>query len=72
MNYTTEEAGALLHLSKQSVYIYIKQGKLKAVKLAKRYLIPEEEIDRLLKQGLEASKEEVEEQKPASTSDNLQ
>ena len=47
--YTPQEAAELLHVSRRTVYSYIKDGKLEASKLnAKRILIPEESINHLL------------------------
>lgn len=46
--YTVEEVAEILKLYKKTVYGYIKSGKIKAVKIGRRYRITEDELHRLL------------------------
>ena len=45
---TVEEAAAELHLSKQTVWAYVRDGKIPARKVGKRYLIPQAAIEDML------------------------
>lgn len=45
---TVEDAAAKLHLSKQTVWDYVRRGKLAASKVGKRYLIPESAVEEML------------------------
>jgi excisionase family DNA binding protein len=45
----TEEVAKQLWMTPYTIRKYIRQGILKAVRMGKHYLIPQEEVDRLLK-----------------------
>lgn len=49
--YTPEEAAARLKLARRTVYRWIRQGKIKGVKLGNHWRVTEEEMNRLLTQG---------------------
>lgn len=46
--YNTDEAAEILHVSRQTVYNYIKEGKLKAKKIGKEFRITHEELERFV------------------------
>ena len=45
---TVEEVATALHLSDQTVWRYVRDGKLPASKIGRRYLIPENAVDEML------------------------
>lgn len=45
---TVEEAAAALHLSEQTTQRYVREGKLPATKIGRRYLIPESAVEAML------------------------
>jgi excisionase family DNA binding protein len=45
---TVEEVAVALHLSDQTVWRYVRGGKLPATKIGRRYLIPENAVEDLL------------------------
>ena len=45
---TVEDVAAALHISDQTVWRYVREGKLQATKVGRRYLIPEEAVEALL------------------------
>jgi excisionase family DNA binding protein len=45
---TVEEVAAALHLSDQTVWRYVRDGKLPASKIGRRYLIPENAVEEML------------------------
>ncbi len=45
---TVPEASKLLRVSEHTVYLWLRSGKLKSVRPGRKWLIPKEEIDRLL------------------------
>jgi excisionase family DNA binding protein len=45
---SVDEAAALLRISKWTVRAYIRAGKLRVVRLGRRVLLPEEELERLV------------------------
>lgn len=49
--YTPTEVAKILKLHEQTILLYIKRGKLSAVKLGKGYRIPREELDRFVKEN---------------------
>ena len=51
---SVEEAAGLLGISKWTVRSYIKAGKLKPVRLGRRVLLAEEELERLVAGALES------------------
>jgi len=48
MFYTLQEAAELLRMSEHSIYLWCRSGKLKAVKPGRKWLIPAEEIQRIM------------------------
>ena len=53
LNYkTTNETAKLLHVHRQTIMRWIKDGTLKANKIGRKYLISEEEIKRQLESGV--------------------
>jgi len=51
--FTSDEAAPLLRLSPESVRRLIREGRIKAVKIGKRYMIAPAEIDRIKAEGTE-------------------
>ena len=52
LNYkTTNETAVLLHVHRQTIMRWIKDGTLKATKIGRKYLISEEEIKKKLEEG---------------------
>ena len=49
--YTLEELTELLHITRRSLYNYIKDGKLKAVKIGREWRVTEETLDEFLHKG---------------------
>jgi len=45
---TVPEAADLLRVSQHTIYLWLRSGKLKSVRPGRKWLIPKEEIDRLL------------------------
>lgn len=45
---TVPEAAQMLRMSEHTIYLWLRSGKLKAVRPGKKWLIPEEEIRKLL------------------------
>jgi len=45
---TVEDVAAALHLSEQTVWRYVREGKIPASKIGRRYLIPENAIEAML------------------------
>jgi excisionase family DNA binding protein len=45
---TVEEVAAALHISNQTAQRYVREGKLPARKIGRRYLIPEDAVEGLL------------------------
>lgn len=45
---TVPEAAQMLRMSEHTIYIWLRSGKLKSVRPGRKWLIPKEEIDRLL------------------------
>jgi excisionase family DNA binding protein len=50
---TVEEVAIALHLSDQTVWRYVRTGKLPANKIGRRYLIPETAVEEMLEPKLE-------------------
>jgi len=46
--YTVKELCQLLKRDKSTIYKWIREGKLKAIKVGGKYLIPEEEVKKIL------------------------
>ncbi len=49
--YTIEEVVNLLHVTRRTVYSYIKEGKLKAVKIGKYWRVTEKNLEDFLSKG---------------------
>ena len=45
---TVEDVAAALHLSAQTVWRYVREGKIPASKIGRRYLIPESAVEAML------------------------
>jgi excisionase family DNA binding protein len=45
---TVEEVATALHLSDQTVWRYVREGRLPASKIGRRYLIPENAVEEML------------------------
>ena len=45
---TVPEAAQMLRMSEHTIYLWLRSGKLKSVRPGRKWLIPKEEIDRLL------------------------
>lgn len=53
--YTIDEVVDLLHVTKRSVYSYIKDGKLKAVKVGKYWRVTQENLEDFLSKGTKSA-----------------
>ena len=51
--YTLEEVAAILQLTRRTLYSYIKDGKLKAVKIGKYWRVSEETLQQFIATGTE-------------------
>jgi len=49
--YTIDELVNLLHVTRRSIYSYIKDGKLKAVKIGKYWRVTEKNLEEFLSTG---------------------
>jgi len=49
--YTLEELVELLKVTKRTLYNYIKEGKLKAVKMGKYWRVTQKQLDAFLNEG---------------------
>ncbi len=49
--YTIDEVVELLHVTRRTVYSYIKDGKLKAVKIGKYWRVTQENLEEFLSTG---------------------
>lgn len=52
--YTLEEVAAILQLTRRTLYTYIKNGQLKAVKIGKYWRVSEETLQQFIATGTEA------------------
>lgn len=50
--YSLQEVADLLKVSKQSIYNWLKEGRIKAKKYGKEYRVTQEELNRLIKEGI--------------------
>lgn len=48
---TTDEVCKVLHISKLTLYRWVKQGKLTAIKVGKKLLIEQAELQRIISEG---------------------
>ena len=55
--YTIDEVVDLLHVTKRSIYSYIKDGKLKAVKIGKYWRVTQENLEEFLSKGTKTAPE---------------
>jgi excisionase family DNA binding protein len=55
---SVEDAAGFLGISKWTVRAYIKAGKLRPVRLGRRVLLPEEELERLIVESQERRNEQ--------------
>ena len=46
--YTVKEVAQMFRVKEPTIYYWIKKGKIKAIKIGKKWLIPEEEIFKLI------------------------
>lgn len=53
--YTLEEVAALLHLTRRTLYSYVREGKLKAAKVGRFWRIPERNLEEFLNTGAEVA-----------------
>jgi excisionase family DNA binding protein len=51
--YTLEEIAELLHITRRTLYTYVKEGKLKAVKFGKYWRVTEKNLEEFLNKGTE-------------------
>lgn len=51
--YTLEEIAELLHITRRTLYTYVKEGKLKAVKVGKYWRVTEKNLEEFLNKGTE-------------------
>ena len=49
--YTLKEVAEILKVTKQTIYNYIKSGRIKATKYGKEYRITEKDLNTLIKNG---------------------
>ena len=49
--YTLEEISGLLHITRRTLYTYVKEGKLKAVKVGKYWRVTEKNLQEFLERG---------------------
>jgi len=54
--YTLDEARDILKVTRRSMYSYIKQGRLKAVKMGKYWRIPHDALKTFITEGTAAQK----------------
>ena len=52
--YTLDEIAAILHVTRRTVYTYVKEGKLKAVKVGKYWRVTEKNLEDFLNKGTAA------------------
>lgn len=50
--YSLQEVADLLRVSKQSIYNWLKEGRIKAKKYGREYRVTQEELNRLIKEGV--------------------
>ena len=51
--YTLDEVRELLHVTRRTVYNYIREGKLKAVKIGREWRVTQKALDSFLEHGTE-------------------
>ena len=50
--YNIDQVAEMLRLCRITVFRYIKSGKIKAIKIGREWRIKQEEIDRIMREGL--------------------
>lgn len=66
---TGQELGAILRVTDQAIYKWIRQGKIGAVRFGRSYRIPAAEMERVLRESIPEDDEpgdDVKEKQPAS------
>ena len=58
--YTIKEITGILKMDPSNIRRYLREGKIKGVKIGKKWLITEEELKRVLSEGVREPKKEVE------------
>lgn len=53
--YTLEEIAELLHITRRTLYSYVKEGKLKGVKVGKYWRVTEKNLEEFLATGTDVS-----------------
>lgn len=53
--YTLQEVADILQITRRTVYTYLKDGKLKAVKIGKFWRVSEENLEEFIKTGTTVS-----------------
>lgn len=51
--YTLNEVQEILQVSRRSLYNYVKDGKLNAIKIGSAWRVTPEELDRLAREGID-------------------
>lgn len=51
--YSLAEVQEILNVSRASLYNYIRDGKMKAIKIGSAWRVPGEELERLTREGIE-------------------
>ena len=49
--YTPDELAAMLKVTRQAIYSWIKQGRMESVRIGRTVRIPGAEVERLLREG---------------------
>ena len=49
--YTVRELAQILRRDKTTIYKWIKEGRIKAIKVRGRYLIPEDELNKIIEKS---------------------
>lgn len=49
--YTIEEVAAILHMTRRSIYSYVKEGKLKAVKMGRFWRVSQKNLEEFIDRG---------------------
>ena len=49
--YTIEEVAEILHMTRRSIYSYVKEGKLKAVKMGRFWRVSQKNLEEFIDRG---------------------
>lgn len=52
VTYTAKQVAEILHLTHRGVLLLIKQKRIKAVRIGRRWIIKEDEIKRIMEEGV--------------------